>query len=341
VTLALVITVIVVALAFDFTNGFHDASNAIATSVATRALTPRIALLLAALMNFIGAFLGQKVAGTVSSLIGHAPSAGPLEIRHEFLAVILAGLIGAIGWNMITWFFGLPSSSTHALISGIAVAGWAAGVTVQWQVIWDKVVLPMLVSPVVGFIGAFALMILIMHLFAKRNAGSVNRGFRVAQTFTAATTALGHGLQDGQKTMGVIVLALVAGNYFGPEGNTVGIPWWVVVVAATAISLGTWVGGWRIIRTLGQRLADIDPPRGFAAEAVASSMLYASAYLLAAPISTTHVITTSVMGASATRRFSAVRWPVAGRIALAWALTIPGAGLIGAGAYELLRFFGL
>lgn len=324
-TLAIVIAVVVVALAFDYTNGFHDAANAIATSVSTRALTPRVALAMAAVMNFIGAFLGQEVADTVGKVI--TPPAG-----DHGLVIVMAGLFGAIAWNLVTWYFGLPSSSTHALIGGLVGAAIASGSSVKWDVIVDKVVVPMLVSPLFGFAAAFVFMLAIMWIFRNRNAHRTQRGFRIAQTVSAAAMALGHGLQDAQKTMGVIFLALLTGGYVS-AGD--GLPIWVILAAATAISAGTWAGGWRIMRTLGRRIIHLDPARGFASETVAASVLYTTAFVFEAPISTTHTITSAVMGAGATKRLSAVRWGVARSIVGAWVLTFPAAGLVAAAVYGL------
>ncbi|HET6298123.1 MAG TPA: inorganic phosphate transporter [Kribbella sp.] len=324
--LTLVVTVIVIALAFDYTNGFHDAANAIATSVSTRALTPRVALAMAAVMNFVGAFLGTEVAETVGKGIITIPSG-----RHG-LVVVLAALIGAITWNLVTWYFGLPSSSSHALIGGLVGAGLASTSVVLWSGILDKVVIPMVLSPAIGFLGAFGLMTAILWVFRRSNPGKVNRGFRLAQSLSAAAMALGHGLQDAQKTMGVMFLALLAtGHVDAGEG----IPVWVKISAATAISLGTYSGGWRIMRTLGRRIIHLDPARGFASEAVAATVLYVMAIGLHAPVSTTHTITSAVMGAGATKRLSAVRWGVARGIVTAWVLTIPAAGLVAAGCYGI------
>ncbi|HET9416790.1 MAG TPA: inorganic phosphate transporter [Candidatus Limnocylindria bacterium] len=326
--LAIIIAVVVVALTFDYTNGFHDAANAIATSVSTRALTPRVALLMAAVMNFIGAFLGQKVAETVSETID--PGSG----THA-LVVVMAGLIGAIAWNLTTWYFGLPSSSSHALIGGLVGAAVAAGTTAHWDVVVEKVAIPMVLSPLVAFSIGFLVMLAIMWLFRRANPGRTNRGFRLAQTVSAAAMALGHGLQDAQKTMGVIFLALLAGGYVSRGDD---LPLWVIVAAAGAISLGTYSGGWRIMRTLGRRIIHLDPPRGFAAESVAASVLYSTAYVFEAPISTTHTITSAVMGVGATKRLSAVRWGVARSILAAWVLTFPMAGLAAAASYFVLNF---
>jgi inorganic phosphate transporter, PiT family len=327
VTLAIVVAVVIIALAFDYTNGFHDAANAIATSVSTQALTPRIALLLAAVMNFAGAFLGHEVANTVGSVI--TPPAG-----NAGLIIVIGGLVGAICWNLITWYFGLPSSSTHALIGGLVGSALAAGAAVKWDVMIDKVVIPMVLSPIVGFVLAFAVMLSILWIFRRRNPHRTNRGFRAAQTVSAAAMALGHGLQDAQKTMGVIFLALVTGGYASASDS---LPVWVIACSAGAISLGTWSGGWRVMRTLGRRIIHLDPARGFASEAVAAGVLYTTAYAFQAPISTTHVITSSVMGAGATKRFSAVRWGVARSIVVAWVLTFPAAGIAAAAAYGLIH----
>jgi inorganic phosphate transporter, PiT family len=325
--LAIIIAVVVVALTFDYTNGFHDAANAIATSVSTRALTPRIALGMAAIMNFLGAFLGQEVAHTVSGVI-------TIPDNSHGLVVVMGGLLGAIAWNLVTWYFGLPSSSSHALIGGLVGAAMASGSTVEWTVILDKVVIPMVGSPLFGFAAAFLVMLAIMWMFRRRNPHKVFRGFRLAQTVSAAAMALGHGLQDAQKTMGVIFLALLTGGYVS-EGDS--LPIWVIFSAAGAISLGTWSGGWRIMRTLGRRIIHLDPARGFAAETVAAGVLYTTAFAFQAPISTTHTITSAIMGAGATKRFSAVRWGVARSIVAAWVLTFPMAGLVAAGCYWVLH----
>jgi PiT family inorganic phosphate transporter len=329
VELALVIAVVAIALTFDYTNGFHDAANAIATSVSTRALTPRIALLMAAVMNFVGAFLGQEVAKTVSDVIS------PPDGTHG-LTVVAAGLAGAIAWNVTTWYFGLPSSSSHALIGGLVGAALASGSLVKWDAIEEKVLIPMIVSPLVGFGLAFLFMLAILWIFRHRHPGRVNRGFRFSQTLSAAAMALGHGLQDAQKTMGVIFLALLTAGYVD-QGDD--LPWWVIASAAGAISLGTYSGGWRIMRTLGRRIIHLDPPRGFASETTAASILYTTAYVFEAPISTTHAITSSVMGAGATKRFSAVRWGVARSILGAWILTFPMAGLFAAFVYGVTHYF--
>ena len=330
VTLAIVIAVVVVALVFDYTNGFHDAANAIATSVSTRALTPRVALALAAIMNFVGAFLGQKVAHTVSDTIS------PPGNNHGLL-IVMAGLVGAIAWNLITWYFGLPSSSSHALIGGLVGSAVAGGVTVSWSTVVEKVVIPMFLSPLFAFAAGFIAMLLVLWIFRRASPSKANRGFRIAQTISAAAMALGHGLQDAQKTMGVIFLALVTGGYVASEDAGGRLPLWVIFAAAAAISLGTWAGGWRIMRTLGRRIIHLDPARGFASETIAAGVLYTTAFVFSAPISTTHTITSAVMGVGATKRLSAVRWGVARTILTAWVLTFPAAASVAAVTYWILH----
>ena len=328
--LAILIAVVVVALSFDYTNGFHDAANAIATSVSTRALTPRIALILAAVMNFVGALLGQKVAHTVSDTIdtsGFSPTHG--------LPIVMCGLLGAIIWNLTTWRLGLPSSSSHALIGGLVGSALAAGALVHWNTVIDKVLIPMVVSPVAGFFLAFLLMLSFMWILRKKNPKRVTRNFRMLQPISAAALALGHGLQDAQKTMGVIFLALITTGH-AQEGDR--LPLWVVISAAAAISAGTYSGGWRIMKTMGRKIIDLDPARGFAAESVGASVLYTTAYVFEAPVSTTHIITSAIMGAGATRRLSAVRWGMARTILVAWVLTFPMAGLAAAACYGVAHF---
>ena len=329
--LAILIAVVVVALSFDYTNGFHDAANAIATSVSTRALTPRVALILAAVMNFVGALLGQKVAQTVSETIDTAG----FSATHG-LTIVMCGLLGAIIWNLTTWWFGLPSSSTHALIGGLVGSALAAGALVHWNTVIDKVLIPMVLSPLVGFTLAFLLMLSFMWILRSRNPGRVSRSFRHAQPVSAAALALGHGLQDAQKTMGVIFLALITTGH-AQEGDR--LPLWVVLSAAAAISLGTYSGGWRIMRTMGRKIIDLDPARGFAAETVGATVLYTTAYVFQAPVSTTHIITSAIMGAGATRRLSAVRWGMARTILTAWVLTFPMAGLAAAACYGVAHLF--
>ncbi len=318
----LVVIIIVVALGFDYTNGFHDSANAIATSVSTKALTPRVALAMAAVANVVGALVSTEVAKTVGSGIVQAPHVG----SRNGLILVLAGLLGAIAWNLGTWYFGLPSSSSHALIGGLIGAALAASETVKWHGVIDKVIIPMVVSPIVGFVLSYFFMILLLWTFRRANFVRANRNFRWAQIASAATMAFGHGTQDAQKTMGVIALTLVVSGHLGASD---GIPLWVIVSSAGAIALGTYSGGWRIMRTLGRRIISLTPVSGFAAQTVSSAVMLATAHF-GLPVSTTHVISSSVMGVGATRRFSAVRWGVAGNIVMAWVLTIPAAAVVAA-----------
>jgi PiT family inorganic phosphate transporter len=315
---------IVIALGFDYTNGFHDSANAIATSVSTRALTPRTALALATVFNLLGALVSTKVADTVGGIID-------VPQNTEGLTVIFAAVVGAIVWNLITWYFGLPSSSSHALIGGLCGAAIASSAHVKWDAVVQKVVIPMVLSPVVGFGLAFILMIAVLWGFRRANLRNATVGFRMGQWASSAAMSFGHGLQDAQKTMGVITLALVVTHHL----SEFAVPTWVKVTCALAISAGTASGGWRIMRTLGRRVYKLDNSSAFVAQSVASSVLLTTAYVYAAPISTTHVITSSVMGVGATRKLSAVRWGVAGNILTAWVLTLPAAGLMAAAVFEV------
>ena len=324
-SLIALIVIIAVALAFDYTNGFHDAANAIAVAVSTKALTPRIALGLAAVMNLVGALISTKVAATVGSGIIDPPT-GPGGLQ-----VVFAALIGAIAWNLITWYFGLPSSSSHALIGGLVGAALAAAESVQWMGIVDKVIIPMVLSPLVGFGLGYLFMLAILWTFRNRAAHRTERGFRRAQIASSAAMAFGHGTQDAQKTMGIITLALVTAGQL----ETFDVPLWVIFASALAISAGTYSGGFRIIRTLGRRVIQLQPTGGFAAQTVASGVMIATATVFAVPVSTTHITTASIMGVGATRRLSAVRWGVAGNIVVAWVLTLPAAGIVAALVYWL------
>jgi inorganic phosphate transporter, PiT family len=324
-----VLAVIIAAMAFDYTNGFHDAANAIATSVSTRALTPRVALAMAAVGNFIGAHFGAEVAKTVGDGLVKLPLGIPS------LGVVFAGVVGAIAWNLITWYFGLPSSSSHALFGGLVGATlFATEGTVEWGTILEKVLIPMVASPFVGFLLGFAVMVGIMWAFRRGQPGKLNRGFRIAQTISAAFMSVGHGMQDAAKTMGIIVLALYTGGF---QDSATEIPWWVFWTSAAVLAAGTYAGGWRIIRTLGRKIIDLGPAEGFAAEMVASSVLFFNALVLHAPISTTHTITSAIMGVGATKRLSAVRWNVAGNIVLAWITTFPAAAAIACLVYFAVR----
>ncbi|EJF51683.1 phosphate transporter family protein [Schaalia georgiae F0490] len=340
--LILVCVVIAVALFFSYTNGFHDAANAIATSVSTRAWTPRAALLMAAVMNVIGAMMGTAVAKTVGqgiiSISRYAEST-QADMQHKGLVIILAALLGACIWNLITWWFGLPSSSSHALIGGLVGAGIVSGTAVHWQGILDHVIIPMFASPIIGFVVGYFVMRCVLRLLRNAQYHRTMRRFRAAQRFSSAAMALGHGIQDAQKTMGIIIMALLAGGYgethqiYDPLTGDMTVPIWVKVSGALAISLGTMAGGGRIMRTIGRKIIDLDPARGFTAEAVSSSILYLCSYVVHAPISTTQVVSTAIMGVGCTRRFSAVRWGVAGNIVVAWFLTLPAAAAVSAVLY--------
>ncbi len=321
------IVIIIVALAFDYTNGFHDAANAIATTVSTKALTPRVALAMASVMNVIGALISTKVATTIGSGIVEPPQ------TNVGLQMVFAALIGAITWNLVTWYFGLPSSSSQALIGGLVGSALAASHTVKWSGVVDKVIIPMVLSPIIGLLVGYLFMLAVLWTFRKANAGKTTRGFRFAQIGSAAAMSFGHGTQDAQKTMGIITLALVTSGYL----KTFVVPIWVILASALAISLGTYAGGYRIMRTLGRRVIQLTPPGGFSAQTVASSILLISAYVYAVPVSTTHVITSSIMGVGATRRFSAVRWGVAGNIVVAWVLTLPAAAAVAALAFVIVH----
>ncbi|MDQ7906664.1 anion permease [Phytohabitans sp. ZYX-F-186] len=326
--LVAVLAVIFIALAFDYTNGFHDAANAIATSVSTRALTPRVALAMAAVGNFVGAHFGAGVAKTVGAGLVALPTG------RDSLGIVFAGVLGAILWNLITWYFGLPSSSSHALIGGLVGATIAASGTVLWRGIVEDVILPMILSPLVGFVLGFLVMLAVLWIFRHGHPAKLNRGFRMAQTVSAAAMSVGHGMQDAAKTIGIVVLALYVGNR---QSSPEHIPEWTFWASATVLALGTYAGGWRIIRTLGRKIVDLRPPEGFAAETVASSVLYFNALVLHAPISTTHTITSAIMGVGATKRLSAVRWEVAGTIVGGWILTFPAAGVMASVVYLVVR----
>jgi inorganic phosphate transporter, PiT family len=322
VELALLILVIVFALGFDFTNGFHDTANAVATSVSTRALTPRAAVLVAAVANLAGAFATTAVAKTVGT--------GIIDSNLVTEETILAALIGAITWNLITWWLGLPSSSSHALIGGLIGAAIAqSGLAgVEWTDVKDKVIVPAIVAPVLAFVCGYVLLLAIFWIFNWASPGVVNRGFRIGQLASGTFVAFTHGANDAQKTMGVIALALYTYGVI----DTFYIPTWVIVASGLTIAAGTYVGGWRIMRTLGQRLYSMEPAAGFSAQTCAGAAIWL-ATKLGYPLSTTQVISGAVMGAGATKRFSAVRWGVAGNIVVAWLLTMPAAGIVAALCY--------
>jgi inorganic phosphate transporter, PiT family len=318
----LLVIVVLVALGFDFTNGFHDTANAVATSVSTRALSPRLAVAVAAVANLAGAFVTTAVAKTVGK--------GIIDTGLANEKTVLAALIGAIAWNLVTWWLGLPSSSSHALIGGLVGAAIAqSGLAgVQWHGLLHDVVIPALAAPTIAFAAAFGLLLLIYWIFRWLTPSVANRSFRLGQLASGTWVAFTHGANDAQKTMGVIALALFEAGKI----SHFYIPTWVIVTAGLAIAAGTYAGGWRIMRTIGQRVINIEPASGFAAQLTGGLTIY-SATKLGYPLSTTHVISGSVMGAGATKRLSAVRWGVAGNIVVAWVLTIPAAAVVAAALY--------
>jgi PiT family inorganic phosphate transporter len=326
----LVILIVFIALAFDYTNGFHDAANAIATTVATKALSAKKALAMAAVGNLVGAFLSEGVAKTVGKGVID------VESSNAGLVVVMAALLGAIAWNLLTWWLGLPSSSSHALIGGLVGAALASSQVVHWDGVQSKVLIPMVISPLVGMSAAFVLTLGLQWLFRNSKKSRAGKGFRIGQIFAAGTMSVGHGLQDAQKTMGVMTLALVVGGMHSGES----IPSWVKISAALAISLGTYAGGWRIMKTLGKRMVEIDPVRGLASQSVASTVLFYMAIHLKAPISTTHTITSSIIGAGATRGPKWVRWGVVSNILAAWIFTLPAAAACAAIFYYFFQFLG-
>jgi PiT family inorganic phosphate transporter len=329
VTLSLVV-VIALAVVFDYVNGFHDTANAIATSVATRALRPRHAILMATAFNFIGAFAGPAVAKTIGS--------GRVYEETTTQAIVMAALIGAIAWDLLTWWYGIPSSSSQALVGGLLGATIvAAGVgALNINGIVDKVVIPSLTSPLVGFVGAFLLMLVLYWTFRRAKRKPMARIFRRLQVISAGYMAFAHGSNDAQKTMGIITLALFSAGAI----SSIEVPPWVIVVSATALSLGTAVGGWRIMHTMGQRVAELEPVHGFAAETTAASVLIVTAHL-GMPVSTTHVISSAIMGVGSARGAKGVRWGVARRILFAWVITIPASALIAAGSWFILDSIGV
>ena len=314
------VAVVVVALFFDFTNGFHDTANSVATSVSTGALSPRAAVLSSAVLNVAGAFVSLEVAATVAK--------GIVVPEVITLDVVLAGLVGAITWNLITWYLGLPSSSSHALVGGVLGSAIAAAGTdvVQWGGLREKVLVPSLIAPFAGIVVAMTLMVAITWVIRHRAPSRVNRLFRRLQLVSGGFVAFTHGTNDAQKTMGIIALALIASGHLSADADP---PFWVILSAALAMGAGTYAGGWRIIKTLGTRIAKLDPPQGFAAQTACASILWTTAHY-GFPVSTTHTISGSVMGAGASRGLSAVRWGVAGSIVMAWVMTIPCAAAVGA-----------
>jgi PiT family inorganic phosphate transporter len=323
---ATLIAVLGLAVLFDYINGFHDTANAIATSVSTRALSPRVAIAMSATANFVGALTGTAVAHTIG--------AGLITPQSEGGSVVAAALVGAIVWNLFTWRLGIPSSSSHALIGGLLGASAAAVGFGAWQMggVLGKVILPLVGSPIVGFAVGFGVMLLIFNLFRHAHPKTMNDRFRRLQVLSAAYMAFSHGSNDAQKTMGVMTLALVSAGVL----TEFKVPLWVIILAAGAISLGTAAGGWRIIRTMGTKVVKLDPVHGFAAETTAASVIF-GASILGMPVSTTHVISSAILGVGSSDRFRAVHWGVARRIGIAWVLTLPASGLVAALSYVLLH----
>lgn len=351
IAFALVVFIIFIALVFDYVNGFHDAANSIATVVATRVMSPGVAVAWAAFFNF-AAFLvfGTAVAKTIGGDMVNIAAIGA-DLR---LYVLLAGLIGAIVWNLITWYFGLPSSSSHALIGGyaggalasyISSNGFAGAGNVLIAAGWIKTLAFIVLSPLIGALLGFSLMVTIYWIFRRGNISKIDKGFRIGQLFSAAAFSLGHGGNDAQKTMGIITAVLAAGGIleYGAGGKLPEIPLWVILSAHAAIGLGTLSGGWRIVKTMGTKLAKLQPVGGFCAESAGAITLFANTFI-GIPVSTTHTITGAIVGVGSAKRFSAVKWGVAGRIVWAWILTIPMAALIAALSYEIIliidRLFG-
>jgi inorganic phosphate transporter, PiT family len=321
--------VVATALAFDFTNGFHDTANVVATSISTRAMAPRVAVAFAAVLNFAGAFISLEVAATVANDV--------VDPGSITTTVIFAGLIGAITWNLITWYFGLPSSSSHALIGGVVGSTFvAAGAdAIFGEGILGKVLVPAIIAPILAFVVGAIAIVVAYRILARQRPGPVTRGFRLGQVLSGGLLALAHGTNDAQKTMGVITLALIAN---GSLSESATVPGWVVVSAATAIALGTYSGGWRIIKTMGTKIIKMDSAQGFSAQGAGAAVILASSHF-GYPLSTTQVIAGGVMGAGAGKRLSAVRWGVAGNIVVAWLLTLPAAAVIGGLVYLVVDLF--
>jgi inorganic phosphate transporter, PiT family len=322
--------VVVLAVVFDYINGFHDTANAIATSVATRALRPQYALAMATAFNFIGAFAGTAVAKTIG--------AGLVDDHTTTQVIVAAALLGAIAWNLLTWWLGLPSSSSHALIGGLLGATAIAVGTgaYKWDGIVNKVLVPLISSPLVGFTMALVLMVALSWIFRNASRKPLGKAFRRLQVFSAGYMAFAHGSNDAQKTMGVITLALFAAGVIPTQD----VPVWVIVVSASAISLGTAFGGWRIMHTMGHRVVELEPIHGFAAETTAATVLLVTARL-GMPVSTTHVISSAIMGVGSARGVRGVKWGVARRILVAWVLTLPASAAVGAIAWVALNAIGL
>jgi PiT family inorganic phosphate transporter len=325
-----IVIVVATALLFDFTNGFHDTANVVATSISTHAMPPRIAVAYAAVFNFVGAFISLAVAATVAKDVVDANVITP--------TVVFAGLVGAIAWNLATWYFGLPSSSSHALIGGVVGSAFVAAGSdaVMGDGVLGKVLIPAVIAPVVAFVVGVVAINIVYGVVGRERPGLVNRGFRLGQVVSGGLLALAHGTNDAQKTMGVITLALIANGNLSSDSD---VPTWVVISAASAISLGTYFGGWRIIRTMGTRIIKMDAAQGFSAQGAGAAVILASSHY-GFPLSTTQVISGGVMGVGAGKKVSAVRWGVAGNIVVAWLLTLPAAAAMGGATYGFSQLFG-
>ncbi|WP_290706348.1 inorganic phosphate transporter [Gordonia sp. UBA5067] len=349
VEMLILVLLVMTALGFDFTNGFHDTGNAMATSIATGALKPKVAVGLSAVLNLVGAFLSVEVAATITKDVlkiqqTSGSSTGELIPGLDptkALLIIFAGLVGGILWNLFTWLFGLPSSSSHALFGGLIGAGLAALGTsgVNWSGITAKILIPALLAPVIACIVAACGTWLVYKITDVLESHQKDDGFRYGQIATASLVSLAHGTGDAQKTMGVIALALIATGHLNAESVSHGLPFWVVFTCAGAIALGTYLGGWRIIRTLGKGLVEISPPQGMAAEASSAAIILTSS-AAGMPLSTTHVATGSILGTGVGRKGAEVRWSVAGRMAVAWVTTLPAAAIVGAVCFGLAHLFG-
>ena len=328
----LLVIIVLVALVFDFTNGAHDCANAIATVVSTKVMSPRSAVMMAASLNLFGALLGEEVAHTLGSGIVNTDMVMGSQI------LVLAALIGAIAWNLITWYYGIPSSSSHALIGGLMGAAicHAGFSSLNGLSIFKKVLLPLVLSPLAGFGVSYVVMTLIMLIFWRANRHSVSRWFEKLQILSSAFMATSHGLNDAQKTMGIITLAL----FIFHEIDTIHVPLWVKLACAMAMAMGTALGGWKIVKTMGHRIFKLEPVHGFAAE-TSAAMVITGASLVGAPISTTHTISACVFGVGATKRLSAVRWGIAGNLVVAWILTIPASALIAGATFYVFTLMGI
>jgi PiT family inorganic phosphate transporter len=319
------VLVVLTALAFDFTNGFHDTGNAMATSIATKALSPRIAVGMSSVLNLVGAFLSLSVAATIAN--------GLVDTKLVTVTVVFAGVAGGIIWNLLTWFFGIPSSSSHALIGGVigSTIAAAGGAAVQWHDLVEKVIIPAGLSPIIAGLVAVTGTFLVYRISRRISAGARGHGFRIGQIGSAGMVSLAHGTNDAQKTMGVITLALIANGTLPSDAKA---PFWVILSCALAISLGTYLGGWRVIRTLGKGLTEIESPQGMSAESSSAAVILLSSHF-GYSLSTTHVATGSILGSGVAKKGAPVRWNLAGRMATAWLFTLPSAALVGAGSYYL------